>query len=476
MPGHKRHAFGYLPAEFSSIDFTEVSGLDDLHDPSGIILDAQKNTASVLGADESFFLVNGSTAGILAAVSACTEKGGKILICRNCHRSAYNAIYLRGLTPVYIFPKVMEMPCINDAVNAEDVRKALDEKNDVQAVLIVSPTYEGRLADIEEIAEAVHEKGIPLIVDEAHGAHLSFMEESRSDAIRCGADIAIQSVHKTLPAPTQTSVLSVKGSLVNRDKLRRFLSIYQSSSPSYPLMSMIDGCIRYMDENSGELIPAFRDNFENLLKHLEVCDKLIFRPSVEELRSGKADYGKLLICTGELGVSGAEAAGILRDKYGIETEMACPGYVLAMFTVCDDEAGYDRVVEALISLDRSFADIDVCHDSRAGAEVPDIEAVGGGTLFGKTGNKTSDAEYLPAPVTKMSISDAVDSEREYIPPEESAGRICTDIISMYPPGTPILAPGEEITEAHRDYLLRCISKGYNIKGIGDEGISVVKNG
>ena len=108
MPGHKRHAFEYLPAEFSSIDFTEVSGLDDLHDPSGIILDALKNTASVLGADESFFLVNGSTAGILAAVSACTEKGGKILICRNCHRSAYNAIYLRELKPVYIFPKVME--------------------------------------------------------------------------------------------------------------------------------------------------------------------------------------------------------------------------------------------------------------------------------------------------------------------------------------------------------------------------------
>ena len=457
MPGHKRHAFEYLPAGFSSIDFTEVSGLDDLHDPSGIILEAQKNTVSVLGADEVFFLINGSTAGILAAVSACTEKGGKILLCRNCHRSAYNAMYLRELEPVYIFPKVMETPCITDAVNAEEVRKALDENPGVRAVLIVSPTYEGRLADIESIAEAVHEKGIPLIVDEAHGAHLSFMEESRSDAIRCGADIAVQSVHKTLPAPTQTSVLSVRGDLVNRDKLRRFLSIYQSSSPSYPLMSMIDGCIRYMDENSGELIPAFRDNFENLLKRLEVCDKLICRPSVEELRSGKADYGKLLICTDGLGVSGAEAAGILRDEYGIETEMACPGYVLAMFTVCDDAAGYDRVAEALISLDRDFADR-------------------GPGAFDQTGNETSDAEALPVPVIKMSISDAVDSEREYIPLEDSAGRICTDIISMYPPGTPVLAPGEEITEAHRDYLLRCISEGYNIKGIGDEGISVVKNG
>ena len=320
MPGHKRHAFDHIPGDIAKIDLTEVEGADDLHDPSGIILEAERFAALQLGADESFFLINGSTAGILAAISACTDKGGRIVMVRNSHKSAYNAVYLRELDPVYIFPEVMETPCIVEAVRPEEVRKTLDENPGVQAVFIVSPTYEGRLADIAAIADIVHERGIPLIVDEAHGAHLSFDEGNLSDAIRRGADIAVQSVHKTLPAPTQTAILSVKGGLVDRKKLRRFLSVYQSSSPSYPLMSMIDGCIRYMADNR-DLVPAFKDNFEKLLKRLEVCDKLIFRPFAEELRSGRADYGKLLICTDVPGISGVRLAQLLREKYGIETEM-----------------------------------------------------------------------------------------------------------------------------------------------------------
>ncbi|MCR4791690.1 MAG: aminotransferase class V-fold PLP-dependent enzyme [Lachnospiraceae bacterium] len=451
MPGHKRKDFGYFPAGFSSVDFTEAEGLDDLHDPSGIILDAQKKAASVLGADETFFLINGSTAGILAAVSACTGKGGRIILVRNCHRSAYNAIYLRDLVPSYIWPETVEGLSIADAAGTDEVRAALDAAPDAQAVLIVSPTYEGRLADIAGIAEAVHERGIPLIVDEAHGAHLSFAEGSPFDAIRNGADIAIQSVHKTLPAPTQTSVLSVKGDLVDREKLRRFLSIYQSSSPSYPFMAMIDGCIGYMAENAG-LVPSLCDNFEKLLNRLEVCDKLIFRPSVTELKEGRADYGKLLICSGSSGLNGVQIAGILRKKYGIETEMACPGFVLAMFTVCDDTDGFDRVAEAIIDLDGSL--------EAHGADTADEDLTNG----------------YPKVSGIMNLSDAIDSEKEDIPLERSAGRICGSLISMYPPGTPILVPGEEISEDARDFILNCISEGLNIKGIGDGRISVVKNG
>lgn len=451
MPGHKRHAFDHIPQDIARIDLTEVEGTDELHDPSGIILEAERFAALQLGADESFFLINGSSSGVLAAVSSCTDKGGRILMARNSHRSAYNAVYLRELDPVYVFPEVMEMPCIPEAVSADEVRKALDENPDIQAVLIVSPTYEGRLANIRAVAEAVHEKGIPLIVDEAHGAHLSFDEESRADAIRSGADIAIQSVHKTLPAPTQTAVLSVKGSLVDRVKLRRFLSIYQSSSPSYPLMAMTDGCIRYMADNRA-LIPAFKDNFEKLLKRLEVCDKLIFRPFAGELHSCMADYGKLLICTETAGISGTNAAKVLREKYGIETEMACPGYVLAMFTVCDDKAGFEKVLNALLEFDKDPI------------------------LSGNAGCRHSFDKDLPVPVRVMKPADAVDSENETVPLSEAAGRVCADIISMYPPGIPILVPGEEISDAHRDHIIRCIREGYNIKGIGDGFVSVVKNG
>ena len=370
---------------------------------------------------------------------------------RNSHKSAYNAVYLRELDPVYIFPEVMETPCIVEAVSPKEVRKALDENPGVQAVFIVSPTYEGRLADIAAIADIVHERGIPLIVDEAHGAHLSFDEGNPSDAIRRGADIAVQSVHKTLPAPTQTAILSVKGGLVDRKKLRRFLSVYQSSSPSYPLMSMIDGCIRYMADNR-DLVPAFKDNFEKLLKRLEVCDKLIFRPFAEELRSGRADYGKLLICTDALGISGVRLAQLLREKYGIETEMTCPGYILAMFTVCDDEEGFERVADALIRLD---LDPEICEKA---------EKAPLGTVLPR----------LPERV--MLPSKAADSESEEIPLSVSEGRICTGMVFIYPPGTPVLAPGERIEKEHTEYIRKCISEGFNVKGIGDGCISVVKNG
>ena len=451
MPGHKRHAFDHIPGDIAEIDLTEVEGADDLHDPSGIILEAERFAALQLGADESFFLINGSTAGILAAISACTDKGGRIVMVRNSHKSAYNAVYLRELDPVYIFPEVMETPCIVEAVRPEEVRKALDENPGVQAVFIVSPTYEGRLADIAAIADIVHERGIPLIVDEAHGAHLSFDEGNPSDAIRRGADIAVQSVHKTLPAPTQTAILSVKGGLVDRKKLRRFLSVYQSSSPSYPLMSMIDGCIRYMADNR-DLVPAFKDNFEKLLKRLEVCDKLIFRPFAEELRSRRADYGKLLICTDALGISGVRLAQLLREKYGIETEMTCPGYILAMFTVCDDEEGFERVADALIQLD---LDPEIC-------EKAEKAPLGTG---------------LPRlPERVMLPSKAADSESEEIPLSASEGRICTGMVFIYPPGTPVLAPGERIEKEHTEYILKCISERFNVKGIGDGCISVVKNG
>lgn len=454
MPGHKRHAFDHIPGDIAEIDLTEVEGADDLHDPSGIILEAERFAALQLGADESFFLINGSTAGILAAISACTDKGGRIVMVRNSHKSAYNAVYLRELDPVYIFPEVMETPCIVEAVRPEEVRKALDENPGVQAVFIVSPTYEGRFADIAAIADIVHERGIPLIVDEAHGAHLSFDEGNPSDAIRRGVDIAVQSVHKTLPAPTQTAILSVKGGLVDRKKLRRFLSVYQSSSPSYPLMSMIDGCIRYMADNR-DLVPAFKDNFEKLLKRLEVCDKLIFRPFAEELRSGRADYGKLLICTDALGISGVRLAQLLREKYGIETEMTCPGYILAMFTVCDDEEGFERVADALIRLD---LDPEICGKAEKSEKFPSGTGLPG------------------HPQRVMLPSKAADSESEEIPLSASEGRICTGMVFIYPPGTPVLAPGERIEKEHTEYILNCISEGFNVKGIGDGCISVVKNG
>ncbi|MBQ3852666.1 MAG: aminotransferase class V-fold PLP-dependent enzyme [Lachnospiraceae bacterium] len=456
MPGHKRRAFGAMSEEYASIDFTEVDSLDDLHDPEGIILESEKNAARILGADASYFLVNGSTAGILASVSACVKKGGKLLLVRGSHKSVYNAVYLRDIRPAYIFTEGPDEDGIYGAATAAEVEKALGENPDAEAVLIVSPTYEGRMSDIAPIAEAVHKHGIPLIVDEAHGAHLSFTGECASDAIRCGADVVIQSIHKTLPAPTQTAVLSVKGELADREEIRRFLAIYQSSSPSYPLMSMIDGCFSYMAENGAKSVQNLHDNFEKLLKRLEVCDKLICGPKIDDLRSGRADYGKLIISARNTCITGKEIADILRDRYRIETEMAAPGFVLAMFTVCDEDFGYDKMADALIDLNTR------------------LEKYG---LLAEDGEKPVDpGEKLPAPVIKISVADALDSNVETVDLSDAAGRIAASYICLYPPGTPLVVPGEEITSAHTAYIDRCIKAGFNIKGLEGIGIKTVKNG
>ena len=450
MPGHKRKSVAGIPADFAEVDFTEVEGSDDLHDPHGIILDAEKYAAGVLGADRTFFLINGSTAGILASISACVKKGGKLLMARNSHRSAYNAVYLRDLKPAYIYPAQRKDPCIPDAVTAEEVKKTLEANPDAEAVFIVSPTYEGRLSDIGAIADVVHKKGIPLIVDEAHGAHLSFVKNSASDAIRNGADVVIQSVHKTLPAPTQTALLSVKGDLADAEEIRRFLSIYQSSSPSYPLMSMIDGCMRYMAENGDKLINELRTNFEKMLNRLEVCDKLVFDPCLKDLKEGRADYGKLLICTGKCRENGFETARILREEIGVETEMDSSGYVLAMFTVCDEAGDFSRVTDALIALDKRLT-------CKSGDEL----------------ESGCSSEIIP--VKKMDYAAAVDAPREEVPFESAAGRICASLIFMYPPGTPILVPGEEISGDLISYILENRDKGANLKGITPSGIPVVKD-
>ena len=266
MPGHKRHACGELPETLARLDITEIDGFDNLHQPEGLLDGLQKRAARIYGAEESFYLVNGSTAGILSAVSCALPVGGHILMCRNCHKSAYHAAYLRNLTISYLYPQVCEEYDIFDAVTAEQVQDALDREPDIGAVLVVSPTYEGRIADIRRIADIVHRREIPLIVDEAHGAHLGL-----ADMLPAGADLVIHSVHKTLPALTQAALLHVNGSLIDRSRLRRFLHIYQTSSPSYILMASIDNALSYVEAEGAQAFEKFRKRFALMLKRLSAC-------------------------------------------------------------------------------------------------------------------------------------------------------------------------------------------------------------
>ncbi|MCR5753247.1 MAG: aminotransferase class I/II-fold pyridoxal phosphate-dependent enzyme, partial [Acetatifactor sp.] len=307
MPGHKRRIFGEMPLDIARLDITEIPGFDNLHHPEDILKKMMQRAAKLYGADETFYLVNGSTSGILSAISAAIPFGGHLLMTRNCHKSAYHAAYLRQLKLSYIYPSLIANAEIAEAVTPEEVEEALKKHPDADGVLIVSPTYEGRVADVRRIADIVHRRAIPLIVDEAHGAHLGWDQSLGCNSIQAGADLVIHSVHKTLPAMTQTALIHVRGELVQREILKRYLQIYQTSSPSYVLMASIENALNIMEREGQTLLQKLECNFRGMIKRLRAqCSNLEFLIPEEENRDyyPRQDIGKLLICSGKTDVSG----------------------------------------------------------------------------------------------------------------------------------------------------------------------------
>ncbi len=445
MPGHKRQPVGELPLELAGIDVTEIEGFDDLHDPRGILLTLQRRAARLYGAQESFYLVGGSTAGILSAVSAAIPRGGRLLIARNCHRSVYHAAYLRELDLSYLQPGLRADCDICEAVAARQVEETLERDPRLDGVLIVSPTYEGRIADVAAIAEAVHRRGKILIVDEAHGAHLGFHPAFVPSSCRLGADLVIHSVHKTLPAMTQTALLHVSGDRVDRERLRRFLRIYQSSSPSYVLMASIDSALRLMEREGFERLGQFAAQWDALLERLASCRRLGIFP---RKRDGEGsfpiqDIGKLVISVKNTGMSGPELEALLRMQYGLQMEMACGTYVLAMLTLSDTKEGYQRLGDALLEIDRELAE-------RAA----------------RSGESPAEGVDLPAVLPRMvlSLGEAWDSPREWIPLERAAGRIAGEFLQVYPPGVPIAVPGEELSDEILRTVARYLELGMRVQG------------
>ena len=446
MPGHKRRLYGELPPQIMNIDITEINGFDNLHAPEEILLDLQREAAALYGAEESFYLINGSTCGILAAISAAVPEGGRILMTRGAHKSAYHAAYLRNLTVSYLYPEMMKEYDIYDAVTPEQIAQALEHGPVPDAVFLVSPTYEGRIANIEEIAKIVHSKGIPLIVDEAHGAHLGLAEGFARNSCQCDADLVIHSVHKTLPALTQSALLHVNGHRIDRERLRRFLHIYQSSSPSYVLMAGIDNALQVVREQGQYLFARFQVNYLRMLTELSECKNLQFLPL-----DASQDIGKLVILSGKAGLSGQQIYDILLEKYHLQLEMAAADHCLAMFTIGDSEEAYRRMAEALLAIDR---------DITAGKwqSQPVVE------------HRETEEEslYRRQPEAILSLADAWDAGKEEIPLAQATGRIAGDFVNLYPPGIPVLVPGERIEEIHCRKLAEYLAEGLNVQGVTGE--------
>ena len=456
MPGHKRHLNGDVLSDVSSIDITEIDGFDNLHDAQEIILEAQQKAAALYGAEESFFLVNGSTCGILSAVAACVHNGGWLMMGRNCHKAVYHASLLGNLNTIYLYPEVKEGFSFYDGFHLNYIKNEVEmfykehPTEKIGAVIITSPTYEGIISDVKEIADFLHEKNIPLIVDEAHGAHLGLSELVPGNSCAHGADIVIHSLHKTLPAMTQTAILHVNGDMVDRQRLRRYLSIYQSSSPSYVLMASIERALTMMSQDGEKYFKEFLFQKNKLLQALNACKRI-------QIYQGKdADCCKLILSTRGSVWTGKELYDKLRLEYNLQMEMAAGDYVVAIMTVMDSEEGFERLKHAIIDL-----------DTKLDGEMDSWD--------GQSAMQETDSVKYPCSVkAKYSIAYALEQQQIFVSVNDAEDRICADFVYVYPPGIPILVPGEQITKEHISYINTIQKQNLDLKGIIHNQIRVLK--
>ena len=490
MPGHKRREIpdgipGGFPDPYG-IDITEIDGFDNLHHAEGILKDAMETAAAIYGADRSWYLVNGSTCGILSAVFATTENGGKILTARNCHKAVYHAICLNRLEAEYLYPEEITEFGINGGIRAEDVRKALEKDamrcagnsgdvrgkiTKIQAVLITSPTYEGVVSDIRAIADAAHEYGIPLIVDEAHGAHLEYADQCYSfpkSALEYGADIVIQSLHKTLPCFTQTAILHVKGKLVDQDRISRYLSMFQTSSPSYLFMAGMERCIRYMDGDGRNEMIRYEKRLEHFMERMEGLQVLevLDREICGKYRTVAGwDPSKIVVSTMRAeDFHGEELAETLRRKYHLEMEMTAPEYVIAMTSLMDTEEGFERLGTALWEIDGALRRRMEPEQQKEKGELKEKE---------RCETPEGLESKLSHPVRRTLICEAMDADTERTAFQDTVGKVSAEFVYLYPPGIPIIAPGEVFTDAIVEKIVAYKAAGLLVQGPADPDADVI---
>lgn len=414
MPGHKRNT-KLLGKDFPyDIDITEIEGFDNLHKPEGIIREIEKKAEEVYGAERSFILVNGSTVGILAGISSVLKRGDTVLMARNCHKSVYKAVELVGAVPEYILPETDEYGIFGE-ISPEAVQKGI-EKFSPKLIVLTSPTYEGVCSDISEICKTAHLSNIPVLLDAAHGAH----------NIELGgcADIVIMSLHKTLPALTQCAIAHINGALVSSENFEVKLSVFETSSPSYVLMSSAERCLDFLRGENRSLEILMTEAKSSLI---ETCKNLKHLKLIEY-----DDITKLIVFTGYSDINGAFLADKLREDYGIEVEMAAENYILLILTSCDDFSHYKLLSKALNEVDKGLNDNQFICD-----------------------------KTLSLPEKALNSCDVTKSEP--IDFYFSEGNICAEYIWAYPPGIPLIVPGEIIDLELIDYITYSLNNGVNIQ-------------
>lgn len=407
MPGHKRNSkFGIIGSE---IDITEINGYDDLHNPKGLIKETENKLSELYGSKESIMLVNGSTVGILSAVFAMTNDGDTVIVAANCHKSVYNACALRKLKVVIAQPDFDEINGIFTKISQKEINNLLGAYPDAKLVIITSPTYEGYISNISI--------KIPLLIDAAHGAHLPFCDFGEYPK----ADIVISSLHKTLPALTQTAVANIYNDEFTSE-MRRFIDIFETSSPSYVLMNSVSVCAEYLETQKNDF-----KIFEKSLRNFYSSTKL------EKLSFIKAeDLSKINISTANCDISGRELADILRLKYSFECESAQLRHVILMATVGDDTEIFKKLSHALTEIDQKV-------NSKESQPLPRPEISGKSYNF-EIYNENTDKTEL----------------------KKSYGKISAEFIYAFPPGILVILPGDIISQDNIEMINKLINSGINV--------------
>ncbi|WP_250278161.1 aminotransferase class I/II-fold pyridoxal phosphate-dependent enzyme [[Clostridium] colinum] len=436
MPGHKRNKkFLNDFYDFINLDFTEIDETDNMHKPEGIIKKSKQLISSTFGSDESYFLVNGSSGGIIASIMACVKPNEQILVARNCHISVYNGVVLSGASPIYINPTIKyNLPC---GIDLENVKSAIEKYPNIKAFVLTSPTYEGFVSDIESIANILHKKGIVLIVDEAHGAHFNFSNNFPNTAIKCGADIVIQSFHKTLPSFTQCGVLHLNSNIVDKNRLEKCLSITQTTSPSYMFMLSIEYATNFCKNNIKDFndYTLFLKNLRKDLKSLKNI-KLIDDDILKNSNIVDFDISRFTFLINS-NINGHYINSILKQN-NIQLEMYGKNHIIAISTICDDFDKLTYFKEILFKIDN-----DIVYNNINYINIKD--------------NTIIKPFIIPR--------EAFYSEKYLLDIDLCLNKICGDFVTPYPPGIPILAPGEIVT---KDIILKIksyIKNNINVIGL-----------
>ena len=456
--------------------------LDDLHEPAGCIKEAQALAAELWGARESLFVINGTTGAIQAMLVGTLSPGDKVLVPRNAHRSIMGGIILAGAVPIYIQPEIDTRLGIAMGLSVATVQQAIKEHPEAKALVAVYPTYYGFCCDLQRIGELVHQANMLLLVDEAHGAHLPFGKDLPKQAIELGADVAAQSTHKLLGSMTQTSMLHIGSNRVEAERIRQAASLLQSTSPNQLLLASLDIARLQMAQEGAQRVNRAVELAQWLRKKINEIPGL-YCPGKEiwagqeagQLVAGSEDlsdvgavaldWAKVTVNLAGLDISGQEAELLLRHQWKVQCELSDPENLLFIISMADTQREADRLLQVLQEL--AVKHLATKTANKDGSSIAEEQAC-------KKADNLCNMAEMPVAVQRINPREAFFAPIRTVALEEAIGCICGETIAFYPPGIPVLCPGEEITEALVAYIRFYQAQGMRLSGAVDSELKTIR--